>query len=141
MPHDTLKRILLVDDEEDIRTIAKLALETIAKLEVVDCADSQCCIDSALTFQPQIILLDVMMPVMDGPAVLQKLQETEELKHIPVVFFTAKASPAEMEALTTLGAVAVMSKPFNPMALGDELKLIWSELQSQPAGQSESASR
>lgn len=136
MSHATLERVLLVDDEEDIRTIAKLALETISKLEVADCADSQCCINSALTFQPQIILLDVMMPVMDGPAVLRKLLETENLKHIPVVFFTAKASPTEIEALTKLGAVAVMSKPFNPMTLGDELKLIWTGLQPQLADSS-----
>jgi CheY-like chemotaxis protein len=128
MTQAVLERILLVDDEEDIRTVAELALKTIGKLDVRTCGESPRCIEYALEFSPQIILLDVMMPVMDGPAVLAELRSNDDLKDIPVIFFTAKANPTETEALLELGANAVLNKPFDPMSLANDVKAVWAKL-------------
>ncbi|NOQ76381.1 MAG: response regulator [Methylococcaceae bacterium] len=123
-----LNKILYAEDEGDIREIATLALETFGDLETVTCESGVQVIDLALSFQPQLILLDVMMPGMDGPTTLKVLNSHKQLKSIPVIFLTAKILPDEIERFKSLGAIAVISKPFDPMTLADQIKQIWAEL-------------
>jgi len=86
-----------------------------------------CCLNhvSHLTFAPDLLLLDVMMPGMDGPSTLKALRELSLLNGVPVVFITAKVQPSEIEHLKSLGADAVIAKPFNPMTLADQVQSIW----------------
>jgi len=120
-----LTKILYAEDEPDISEIIMLALDSVGGFEVVGCPSGLSVIDSALTFTPQLILLDVMMPDMDGPTTLKLLKEHPVLQTIPVVFLTAKILPDELERFKVLGAIDVISKPFDPMTLADEIKIIW----------------
>ena len=120
-----LKKVLYAEDEDDIREIAILALEAIGELEVVTCESGVRVIELASEFQPQLILLDVMMPDMDGPSTLEALKNHTELNTIPIIFLTAKILPDEIERFKSLGAIDVISKPFDPMTLAESLKKIW----------------
>ena len=126
-----LNKILYAEDEADIREIATLALESIGQFEIETCESGVRVIELAMSFQPQLILLDVMMPDMDGPSTLKALNNTAALKHIPVIFLTAKILPDEIERFKTLGAVDVINKPFDPMTLADEMRDIWTNFNGQ----------
>jgi CheY-like chemotaxis protein len=115
-------RILYVDDESDIREVAQMALELDPEFEVRACASGAEGIEAAAAWQPDLILLDVMMPVMDGPTVLQRLGEIPETAAIPVVFITARTQAKEVDALRELGARGVLAKPFDPMALAGQAR-------------------
>jgi CheY-like chemotaxis protein len=115
------KRILIVDDENDIREVAALSLESIGGYEVLSAQSGSMALGIAANEQPDAILLDVMMPDMDGPTTLRKLQTQESTAHIPVVFLTAKVQPSELARFASLGAAAVLSKPFDPLTLPTEL--------------------
>jgi len=115
-------KILIVDDEADIRRIARLSLERVGRMQVVEAASGPEAVRAALSERPDAILLDVMMPGMDGPATLVELRARPELSAIPVLFLTAKAMIAEVERLKALGATAVLTKPFDPMRLPTELR-------------------
>jgi CheY-like chemotaxis protein len=121
----TLNRILYVEDEADIREITQLALELVGGYQLLMCSSGQEAIDKAENFAPDLFLLDVMMPLMDGPSTLQKLRAIPSLSHIPAVFMTAKVQPSEVLALRQLGAVEVIAKPFDPMTLATQLRTIW----------------
>ena len=125
MPKPPLHRILLVDDEADIRTIARLALEAVGGFEVRECASGLAAPQTAADYQPQLILMDVMMPVQDGPETLKALRATPGLPPIPVVFMTAKVQPQEVAAFLGLGAIDVIPKPFDPMTLAQTVRQIW----------------
>lgn len=120
-----LQRVLLVEDDPDIRTIVKASLEMIGKLEVRACASGSEALAAVTQFSPQLALLDVMMPDMDGPSVLARLRSSPETAALPVVFLTAKAGTAEAQRLLALGAIEVLSKPFDPLALPQQVKAIW----------------
>ena len=120
-----LKKILYVEDESDIQTVAKLALESVGGFEVLICSSGAEAIEEAPGFGPDILLLDVMMPGMDGPDTLVALQRLEELKDTPAIFLTAKAMPSEIERYKELGALDVIPKPFDPMTLADQVRGIW----------------
>jgi len=120
-----LNKILYAEDEPDIREIATLALEIIGEFQIKTCASGTFVIDLALEFQPQLILLDVMMPNMDGPTTLAALKKHKRLAAIPVIFLTAKILPDEIARFKALGAIDVISKPFDPMSLADQIKAIW----------------
>ena len=122
---DTLKKILYVEDEADIQKIAKLALETVGGFGVMICGSGAEALEKAPAFAPDILLLDVMMSGMDGPDTLVELMKIETLKDTPSIFLTAKALPAEIERYQDLGALGVIPKPFDPMALADKVKEIW----------------
>ena len=126
-----LNKILYAEDEADIREIATLALESIGQFEVASCESGVKVIELAMAFQPQLILLDVMMPEMDGPSTLKVLNNNEALKHIPVIFLTAKILPDEIERFKALGAIDVINKPFDPMTLADEMRKIWAYFNGQ----------
>jgi CheY-like chemotaxis protein len=128
MPERALQRICYVEDDEDIRRIVRMSLERVGKLTVEVVGDSTKAIDAMLAFKPDMVMLDWMMPVMDGPAVFRKMKEHAETSGLPVVFITAKASQRELDELTTLGAVGTISKPFSPKDLPDQLRAIWAKL-------------
>lgn len=118
--------VLYVEDEPDIQMVAKMALESLGGMSVV-AFNSGIEAVSAMKdrhFTPDLILLDVMMPQLDGPGTMKQLQEFEHLKDVPVVFMTAKAQTHEIREFLALGAVSVIPKPFDPMTLVDQLREI-----------------
>lgn len=123
-----LKRILLVDDEQDIRTIAHMSLEALGGYTIEPCSDGEEVLTKATSFTPELILMDVMMPGKDGPATLLDLREIDSLCKIPVIFMTARVQENEVAEYLKLGAVGVISKPFDPMALPGQIKEIWENL-------------
>jgi CheY-like chemotaxis protein len=111
-------RVLYVEDEPDIQTIARLALETIGRFSVEMCSSGEAALVAAQaggTFD--LVLLDVMMPGIDGPTTLLRLREVPGFEQVPVVFMTAKVQPDEIKRWHELGAVDVFEKPFDPMSL------------------------
>lgn len=110
-------RLLYVDDERDIREIAAMALELDPEFEVRCCASGQEALEEASSWRPHLILLDVMMPGMDGPSTLQALREREDCAGIPVVFITARTQSEEISKFISLGAAGHIAKPFDPMTL------------------------
>ena len=121
----SLSRILYAEDEDDIREVALMALEAIGGYTVEACASGQELLDKIEAFNPDMILLDVMMPSMDGPTTLSNIRQIDGMAAIPVAFMTAKVQPQEVENLKSLGAVDVIAKPFDPMTLADEIKAVW----------------
>ena len=121
-----LNRILYVEDDPDIQAIAIMVLETINGFTLEACSSGAEALAKAVQFKPDLVLLDVMMPGMDGPETLKGLREFPELATTPVVFMTAKVQPQEVAAYLALGAVGVIAKPFDPMTLAQELSDIWS---------------
>lgn len=110
-------RILHVDDEPDIREVVDMALSLDPELTVQSCASGGDALMAAAEWLPDLILLDVMMPGMDGPATLAQLRDSPNTSGIPVVFMTARAQPRELQHFVSLGAEGVISKPFDPMTL------------------------
>jgi CheY-like chemotaxis protein len=118
-----LSRILLVDDDYNIRTIDELSLEDDFQVDIA--SSGQEAIDIAMVRPPDLILLDVMMPGLDGKATFGKFKEIPSLAAIPVVFMTAKVLTHEIDFYLELGAAGVVSKPFDPMTLAEEVQTIW----------------
>lgn len=125
MINTALKRILYVEDEVDIQTIVKLSLETIGGYELRVFSSGKEALKEAKDFNPDLFLLDVMMPEMDGPETLKQLREIPELKDTPAVFITAKAQVHEVSKYKQLGVLDVVIKPFDPIELPQTLKAIW----------------
>lgn len=121
----TLQRIMCVEDEPDIRSVVKLALEAVGGFTVLLCASGQEALEKGPAFAPDFILLDAMMPGMDGPATLKALREVPALEKVPVAFMTAKVQPSEIAGFKALGALDVIAKPFNPRTLAGTVKSIW----------------
>ncbi len=121
----SLERILYVEDEPDIQTVAKLALEMVGRFTVTICSSGQEALDKVTDFNPDLILLDVMMPGMDGPTTLQNLRSNPSTAAIPVIFLTAKIQPSEVAEYQALGALNVIAKPFDPMTLAEQVRNIW----------------
>jgi len=124
MVTSSLKTILYVDDEDDIRTVAVMAME-IKGLQVTACQSGKEAIEICAKFTPDLLLLDVMMPEIDGPATLAKLKQFAHLAKTPVVFMTAKTQKHEVDSFKRLGAIGVITKPFDPITLGDTLAELW----------------
>lgn len=118
---DTLK-ILYVDDEDDIREIAAIALELDPEITVKVCQSGSDALTTAPEWMPDLILLDVMMPGMDGPETLGRLRLDPQTASIPVVFATARTQPEDLERFMRLGAAGVISKPFDPMTLAEQAR-------------------
>lgn len=122
---EKLTRILYVEDEPDIQTVARLALETLGGFTVEICSSGNEALARAPAFDPQLILLDVMMPVMDGPTTLGKLRELPQFASTPIIFMTAKVQPSEVAGYKKIGAIDVIPKPFDPMTLSSQVQAIW----------------
>jgi CheY-like chemotaxis protein len=120
-----LARILYVEDEPDIRAIAKMALEAIGGFEVIACSSGAEALAASATANADLLLLDVMMPEMDGPATLKALRERGATSQTPAIFMTAKVQPQEVAQFKTLGALDVIPKPFDPMQVSEEIRRIW----------------
>ena len=115
-------KILILDDEPDIRYLAALGLERFGGMTVREAATADEAIGIAREDVPDVILLDVVMPSADGPAVLERLNADPVTAGLPVIFMTASPAETDIERLLALGAVAVLSKPFDPVTLGDEIR-------------------
>lgn len=122
-----LVRVMHIEDDPSIQEVVRIALEIVGGLTVKSCASGQEGLDEAQAFMPQLILLDVMMPGMDGPQTLARLREMPSMASIPVVFMTAKVQPPEVEEYRRMGAADVIVKPFDPMTLPDQVRAIWSQ--------------
>lgn len=120
-----LNRILFVEDDPDIQVIASLALEEIGGFTVEVCSSGDEAVAAAPTFAPDLILLDVMMPGMDGPSTLRALRTLPQTANTPAVFMTAKVQTHEVEEYRAMGAIDVIAKPFEPMSLSDTIEAIW----------------
>lgn len=120
-----LPKILHVEDDPDIREIAQMALEVVGGLEVVQCASGAEALEAAPSSAPDLILLDVMMPGMSGDETLLALRKMPQFADTPAIFMTAKAQQSEVERLKDLGAKAVITKPFDPMTLADQILAVW----------------
>ena len=126
MSHPPLTKILCVEDEPDIRVIARMALVTVGGFTVETCISGTEAVQKAPGFAPDLILLDVMMPGMDGPETFLELRALPGFEATPVIFMTAKAMAPEIQKYKDLGALDVIPKPFDPMTLSDQIKAIWS---------------
>jgi two-component system alkaline phosphatase synthesis response regulator PhoP len=115
------RRILLIEDEDDIREIAALSLESIGGWETILARGGQDGIEKAASERPDAIILDVMMPDMDGPATLEQLRKNPMTKDIPVIFMTAKVQAPERRKLDDLGAQGLIPKPFDPTRLAADI--------------------
>ena len=118
----TIRKVLLVDDEDDIRTIGQLSLSRVGGWQTLLAASGAEALTQAAAEQPDLILLDVMMPGMDGPTTLGQLRAQEATAKTPVIFMTAKIQKQEVARYLELGAVGVIGKPFDPMTLPAEIK-------------------
>ena len=123
----TLQKILYVEDEKDIQLVARIALETVGKFTVTVCNNGVEAIEAFARVNPDLVLLDVMMPDMDGPTTLQRLRQTPGGETVAAVFMTAKVQPHEIAELKQLGALDVIAKPFDPMTLPETIQTIWAE--------------
>ena len=119
-----IAKVLMVDDEPDIRRIGQMSLRAVGKWEVALAASGAEALRAAIEGRPDVILLDVMMPGMDGPATLSALRGDPATAAIPVIFMTAKVQQHEVERYLALGAAGVIKKPFDPMTLPDEVRRI-----------------
>mgnify|MGYP001815052434 FL=1 len=126
----SLQRILYVEDDTDIRKIVSMSLEMVGEYTVAaceSCADALRVVDD---FGPDLLLLDVMMPEVDGPSTLRQLRKRESAASAPAVFITAKVQAGDMAHYRRLGVLDVIVKPFDPMALSDRVGEIWQRYRS-----------
>jgi CheY-like chemotaxis protein len=117
----TQRRIIVVDDDDDIRLLVALSLRQIGGHEVRTCSSGSDALELAMKWLPDAVLMDVRMPVMDGPTTAMRLAGQAETSTIPVVLMTASVRQEQRSSLARLGVAGVLAKPFNPMTLSDEL--------------------
>ena len=120
-----LERILCVEDDPDIQEVIRLALETVGGFTVKLCASGREALAGMAGFHPDLVLLDVMMPGMDGLQTLAALRRQPESAALPVIFMTAKVQSGEVAHLDSLGVLGVIAKPFDPMTLAQEVRNHW----------------
>jgi CheY-like chemotaxis protein len=126
-----LTRITYVEDEPDIRTVAQIALADLGGFTVDVCESGAQALERAPSFHPDMIVLDVMMPVMDGIQTFHALKADARVAHAPVVFMTAKVQSQEIEHYKTIGVRGVIPKPFDPLTLSDQIRAMWADFQLQ----------
>ena len=117
-------RVLYVDDEPEIREIAEIALSLDPDFEVRTAGSGAAALDIMAEWKPDVVLLDVMMPKMDGPELLGKIRTLDDLSSLPVIFVTARAQRSELQTFHTLDSAGVIAKPFDPMTLALEVRKI-----------------
>jgi two-component system, OmpR family, response regulator len=126
--NEPLKRILLVEDDPDVQTIASMALVDIGEFDLTVCSSGLEAIERIGEVKPQLVLLDVMMPGMDGPTTLEEIRRLPLDPQPPIIFMTAKVQPQEQQRYLNLGAIEVIAKPFDPVSLADQLHTAWARL-------------
>ncbi len=122
-----LNSILYVEDDGDIQTVAQIALEVVGGFQLKTCSSGKEAIREAGSFVPDLLLLDVMMPEMDGPTTLEGLRKIPNTQNTPVIFMTAKVQATEVAYYKSLGALGVIAKPFDPMSLATQVRKLWDE--------------
>lgn len=120
-----LQRILHVDDDEDIRSIADIALKLVGQFDLLQCASGKKATEEAEVFRPDLFLLDYMMPEMDGEQTFRELRSLPGLGGVPVVFMTARVDNEFANRLRRDGALDVIAKPFDPTDLANQLRALW----------------
>ena len=120
-----LGRIFCIDDEDDILQVLQLSLETVGGFDVTCCNDPVEAVEKVADADPDLIILDVMMPGMDGPTTLSALRRKPELQRIPIVFMTARAQQEDIDSYIALGAAGVITKPFDPMTVSEQVEKLW----------------
>lgn len=120
-----LKKIVHVDDDEDIRTIVQIAIETVGEMELVQFPNGAAALQGIRNTDPDMFVFDVMMPEMTGQKLREEIGKIPGYEHIPTVYVTAKAEDSFTKQLRSEGALAVITKPFDPMTLADTLREIW----------------
>ena len=128
MPDRPLTRICYVEDDEDIQRIVRMSLERVGKMTVAVVSDPTQALQAFAEFRPDLVMLDWMMPVLDGPALFRQMKLRPETSALPVVFITARASERDLAELQALGAAGTISKPFSPRDLPEQLRAIWAKL-------------
>lgn len=123
-----LKKILYVDDDHDILKIARLSLEKKGGFTVHTCDSGQKALEEVTVFQPDLIILDVVMPDMDGSHTMAELKKIPEVAHIPVFFMTSRLHPDELEFYDRLGVSGIIAKPFHPLELSNRVTELWQKL-------------
>lgn len=124
-----LKKILYAEDERDVQTIVEISIWSMSNYTIKICDNGKILLDCVEDYNPDLILLDVMMPEMEGVTTLKNLQSNEKTKDIPVVFITAKAQTQEVESFNASGVIGVITKPFDPMSLCSTIKELWDKHQ------------
>jgi CheY-like chemotaxis protein len=124
-----LQRITYVEDEPHIREIVQLALEELGGFTLHVCESGPEALDTAPIFHPDLVLLDVMMPGMNGIQTFRSLKDLPQMANTPIVFITAKAQKHEIQQYRSLGAIDVIPKPFNPITLPSDIQAIWMRAQ------------
>jgi two-component system, OmpR family, response regulator len=127
MSQTALQTVLYVDDESDIRDIVQLALRLMKGLIVHIGESGEQALELSRELRPDLLLLDVMMPGLDGPGTLKRMREDPAIAHIPVIFMTAKAMPREVALFRKMGAMGVIAKPFDPMELSKQVVALWND--------------
>ena len=128
MPDRPLNRVCYVEDDEDIQRIVRVSLERVGKMTVEVVGDPTVAIEAMAAFRPDLVMLDWMMPAIDGPTLFRQMKLRPETSALPVVFITAKAAQRDLDELMALGAAGTISKPFSPKDLADQLRAIWAKL-------------
>ena len=128
MPNRPLNRVCYVEDDEDIQRIVRMSLERVGKMTVEVVSDPTQALQAFAEFRPDLVMLDWMMPVLDGPALFRQMKLRPETSSLPVVFITARASERDLAELQALGAAGTISKPFSPRDLPEQLRAIWAKL-------------
>ena len=128
MPERPLERICYVEDDEDIQRIVRMSLERVGKMKVEIVTDPHAALAAIRAFKPDLVMLDWMMPGMDGPTIFREMKKLPDMADLPVVFITAKAAQRDLDELKTLGAAGTISKPFSPKDLPEQLRAIWKKL-------------
>jgi DNA-binding response OmpR family regulator len=117
-------RVMYVEDDPDIRAIAEIALQDVGGFEALLCESGDMALKKTPDFDPELILLDVMMPGMDGPTTLKAIRKLDGMADVPVIFMTARLQKSEIREYRELGALGVIPKPFDPMTLSEQISEI-----------------
>jgi two-component system OmpR family response regulator len=123
-----LVRILYAEDEPDIQQVVSLALEVVGDFNLKICNSGLEAVNEVETFKPQLLLLDVMMPELDGPGALKSIRTIEAYREIPAIFLTAKVQAGEIQDYFEMGVLDVIAKPFDPMILAEQIEEMWAKV-------------
>lgn len=130
---ERLNRVMCVDDDPGMLQIAKICLQDMAGLSVELCSSGREAVDKSVSFRPQLALVDMMMPDMDGVETVNCLRSIKDFKELPVILVTAVMGPAEANNCHQANAIAVISKPFDPLSLAERVQSEWQALQESKA--------
>lgn len=134
MKDPSLRRILFVEDDPDIQAVARMALEAIGGFVVLACGSGLEALSRVGDFAPDLVLLDVVMPGMDGPSTLAALRQTQVGRDLPVVFMTSRVDAQDVASYREMGVGDVIAKPFDPLALSDQVHSVWRSLRVRVDG-------